>query len=253
MTKPMSKDPRHRVAEALRHDNSARLLEIIVVMAPIMVGLLLAGRGSGNDFVPLGGSVVLLGAPVAWLGGILTMILAWVSLRLRGSGWHEFGLGRPRSWLRTILSALAALVIVVVVLVGFIEIVARLFPNAPPPDASRFDHLRGHLPNLIINVVAVWITAGFIEEMLWRGFLMNRVAELGGTTRRAWALALVVSALLFGLAHTYQGASGVVLTGVAGLLLGVVYLVVKRNLWVLVIAHGMIDMLDFVQTYFSGA
>jgi membrane protease YdiL (CAAX protease family) len=41
--------------------------------------------------------------------------------------------------------------------------------------------------------------------------------------------------------------------GVAGLLLGVVYLVVKRNLWVLVIAHGMIDMLDFVQTYFSEA
>ena len=48
MPKPLSKDARHRVAEALRRDNSARLLEIVVVMAPIMVGLLLAGRGSGN-------------------------------------------------------------------------------------------------------------------------------------------------------------------------------------------------------------
>jgi hypothetical protein len=28
--------------------------------------------------------------------------LAWISLRLRGLGWHDLGLARPRSWLRAI-------------------------------------------------------------------------------------------------------------------------------------------------------
>jgi hypothetical protein len=118
---------------------------------------------------------------------------------------------------------------------------------------SRFDPLRGNLPNLIINVVAMWFTAGFVEEFLWRGYLMNRLVDLQGKqTKLAWVIALVGSAVIFGLGHTYQGLAGVVQISVAGLLLGVAFLTVRRNLWPLMIAHAIMDTVSFVGHYFGG-
>jgi uncharacterized protein len=50
----------------------------------------------------------------------------------------------------------------------------------------------------------------------------------------------------FGLAHAYQGVTGVIDEGIAGLLLGVIYLRTGRNLAVPIIAHGIQDSIDFV-------
>ena len=103
--------------------------------------------------------------------------------------------------------------------------------------------------------VTLWIFAGFTvafgEEMLVRGFMMNRLAQLFGSTRAAWATALVISAVIFGLMHVYQGTMGVLLTGAVGLVFGAAYLIVRRNLWVTIIAHGVIDTLAFVAFYFG--
>jgi membrane protease YdiL (CAAX protease family) len=62
-------------------------------------------------------------------------------------------------------------------------------------------------------------------------------------------LAAVGSAVVFALAHTYQGPAGMITVFVAGLLLSGAFLAVKRNLWVLVIAHALIDTLSWVTIY----
>jgi len=168
--------------------------------------------------VPLDGSVVLLGAPLVWLGVTLGFALACASLWLRGVRWRELGLRCPGTWIRTILTSIGVTVAVMAVLIVLSDIVVRTFPNGAPVDDSRFDPLRGHLPNLLINLVAVWPTDGFVEEMMWRGYLMNRLADLVGQTKLAWGIALIGSAAIFGIAHAYQGPSGIAVTGVAGLL-----------------------------------
>ena len=67
-----------------------------------------------------------------------------------------------------------------------------------------------------IPYLALAITAGLCEEFLYRGFAM---AVLSGFGLQSWAVVLL-SAILFGLAHSYQGRGGVVMTLIIGLALG---------------------------------
>jgi uncharacterized protein len=55
----------------------------------------------------------------------------------------------------------------------------------------------------------------------------------------------------FGLAHAYQGVTGVIDEGLMGLLLGLIYLGTGRKLAVPIVAHGVADSIEFV-LMFSG-
>ena len=64
--------------------------------------------------------------------------------------------------------------------------------------------------------LALAITAGLCEEFLYRGFAMAALMHAGLT---AW-LVILLSSILFGLAHSYQGRGGIVMTFIVGLVLG---------------------------------
>jgi uncharacterized protein len=68
----------------------------------------------------------------------------------------------------------------------------------------------------LLPYLALAITAGLCEEFLYRGFSMAVLSRLG---LQAWAVVLL-SSILFGLAHSYQGRGGVVMTLLIGLVLG---------------------------------
>jgi uncharacterized protein len=60
--------------------------------------------------------------------------------------------------------------------------------------------------------VAVAVTAGVCEEILYRGFLPWWIAGLTGSVGLGFGL----SAIVFGLGHAYQGRGGVIVTGLLG-------------------------------------
>jgi membrane protease YdiL (CAAX protease family) len=97
----------------------------------------------------------------------------------------------------------------------------------------------------------VWTIVAFGEEMVFRGYLMNRIADLVGRSRTGWASALIGSSLIFGLAHGYQGLAGIISTAEVGLLLGILYLISKRNLWINIVCHGAFDSISLIAMYFS--
>jgi membrane protease YdiL (CAAX protease family) len=238
--------------ELLRTNKLAILLEIAVVFVPLYVLLFISNRLGGDDFLPLGGDLYLLGGPLVNLGLVVTIAIFWAVSKMRGSTWSDFGLARPKSWGRTILIGIGVTVGMIVSFMFLMPLITLAFP-ASPVDSSRFDILRGNLPNLILNVVAAWFTAGFLEELLWRGYLMNRLVDLqGNKTKFAWVIALVGSAIIFGLGHTYQGLGGVIKITTLGLLFGAAFLTVRRNLWPVIIAHALLDTISFVQHYFGG-
>ena len=68
----------------------------------------------------------------------------------------------------------------------------------------------------LLPYLALAITAGLCEEFLYRGFAMAVLTRLG---LQAWAVVLLSSAL-FGLAHSYQGRGGIVMTLIIGTILG---------------------------------
>jgi uncharacterized protein len=68
----------------------------------------------------------------------------------------------------------------------------------------------------LLAYLALAITAGLCEEFLYRGFAMAVLAHIG---LQVWAVVLL-SSVLFGLAHSYQGRGGIVMTLLIGLILG---------------------------------
>lgn len=175
-------------------------------------------------------------------------LLGWVSLRLRGMRWKDVGFARPCSWGNAILLSAAA---------GVLMEVLELFVTQPllarwlgkMPDLSDFADMVGNLKLLLIYVVLVWVLGALGEEIVYRGYLMNRVAGLFRETKVAWIASLIIVSAVFGCAHIDQGATGMVENIWDGLLLGALYLACGRNLAVPVIAHAVSDTLDFALIY----
>jgi hypothetical protein len=81
------------------------------------------------------------------------------------------------------------------------------------------------------------VTAGLAEELVFRGFLIE---FLGGWCGNLW-VAVVLSSILFGLLHGYQGLSGVLRTGFLGLGLAALY-VWRDSLLPVMVAHFAYDV-----------
>lgn len=81
-------------------------------------------------------------------------------------------------------------------------------------------------------------TAGICEELVFRGFLIHVITLASGSL----ALALVVSTLVFGWMHTYQGAQGAAGAGLLGAILAVP-LIITGSLFPSMVAHAAIDIL----------
>jgi membrane protease YdiL (CAAX protease family) len=231
-----------------------RLLEEnrAVQAAEIAVVFLVAFAVVGSGWSLVGESQIARQA-VVWVANVAMLITIWVGLRLRGQTFQHFGLGfhfgGARALIRTVLQAIGVLVFAVVAFVAGSMLAMSLAAAPETADMSGYDYLRGNLPMLLAALPAVWLVSSFGEEVVYRGFLIHRLAEMGGGTRAAWAIALVSSAAIFGLAHFAWGVVGIVQTALMGLALAVSYLVVGRNLWVLVLAHACLDTVLLVQLY----
>ena len=57
---------------------------------------------------------------------------------------------------------------------------------------------------------------------------------------------------LFGIAHAYQNPLGIAITSTLGVLMGLIVLASGRNLWLVIIGHGLYDASRFVLFYFQG-
>ena len=76
--------------------------------------------------------------------------------------------------------------------------------------------------------------------LLFHGYILNRLADLFGTSKIGWSLALFFHAILFGWLHAYQGLPGIIGTAVVALIFGVIYLLAKRRLFPGILAHGLL-------------
>ena len=76
-------------------------------------------------------------------------------------------------------------------------------------------------------------------------------AELWRFSTNGWIAGVLVSSALFGVVHLYQGASGMIASGLSGLVFACVYLATDRNLWASILAHGSMDTVGFLMIYFG--
>ena len=182
----------------------------------------------------------------------ILFVIGLVSFRLRDGGWTEMGLGRPVSWRRTLVIALVAAFLRIMIGAIVIDpVTSHFWPAAKAP--AGMSEITGHVWVALRWLGIVWTFAAFGEEIGYRGYLINRAAEAAKRTRLASWLGVVVVGVLFGYGHYYKGPAGMIDSAMAGLILGAAYLISGRNLWACILAHGFIDTVGVVGVFLGWA
>ncbi|WP_078553834.1 CPBP family intramembrane glutamic endopeptidase [Bacillus alkalicellulosilyticus] len=112
-------------------------------------------------------------------------------------------------------------------------------PNLKSPPDNSLDFLLPKTMGERVLFLFVAITAGFCEELIFRGVMVYYFSHLPFELS-VFAIGLITS-IFFGIVHLYQGWKGVLLTGYLG---GVFYFlfVGSGSLWVPIIFHFLIDV-----------
>src|SRR5688572_20356985 len=105
------------------------------------------------------------------------------------------------------------------ILAGVSGLLLGRFRPATARFYSGYAHLMPRSPREIPAAFGAGTFAAFGEEVAYRGFLIWYLSALTGTT-----VAVLASSLIFGIAHGYQGKTGMVFASLAGLVLAAVYL-----------------------------
>jgi membrane protease YdiL (CAAX protease family) len=147
----------------------------------------------------------------------------------------KLGLGAPSSWWRT--GVLSAAVAIFLVGSGL-----RLRAKSGEIRRKLGERAEALIPDSIVErrwFVVVCIGGGIFEELAYRGFLFYYLGlvlpPINGVEKA------LVTSLLFGVGHLYQGWKGVLSTGMAGLVMASLYLV-GGNLLLPVVAHTLANM-----------
>ena len=218
------------------------LTELIPVLAFVVVVPPLVEAAMVQRGIPMAGTNRILATAVLF---VLWALLAALLMALNREPLSAAGLARPERLGRT---ALLGLIVAAVIFAAVVTLERLGYGAGRLGDIG--EELKGH-PVLLAERVAIsLLVVGFVEEFIFRGFIMARIASALGGANWAWALALIAQAVLFGLLHGYQHLYGMLLTGVIGLFLGSVYLLSGRNLWIPIIGHAVYNAAHAV--YLSG-
>ena len=191
-----------------------------------------------------------------WVANIAMLIVVWFGIKLRGETWKDIGLSfksiTPKEGFKVFLWSL---LVFLLAMAGFVigSIIMANITGIPEgsADMSGYDYLKDNIGMLILTLIGVYIVSSFGEEVIYRGFLINRISQIGMSTKKAQWIAVILSSLIFGFVHYEWGPMGVGQTTIMGLALGICYLKLKKRLWILVLAHAYMDTILMLQMYMA--
>jgi membrane protease YdiL (CAAX protease family) len=190
-----------------------------------------------RGFGPMGLVAMAIVVGSALLGGWVAaaLVLLW-AYRSR-TPWREIGLARPRSW---ILTAVAG-----ILFGGAFKLVSKsvLLPlMGVDPVNQAYHFLVGNTAALPGIIFFVLVSGAFGEEVFYRGYLFERLGKWWGNSVPAKVTTVIVTTILFGLAHLPdQGRDGALQALITGLVFGSIYAATGR-LWFVMFAHAGFDL-----------
>jgi membrane protease YdiL (CAAX protease family) len=133
--------------------------------------------------------------------------------------------------------------VVAFLIAGALQVVlTRRNPKLQDKTQKAFESLAFMLP--VTSEERAWfvlvsVTAGICEEVLYRGFLIRYLSD--GPWHFGLWIALAIASISFGLAHGYQGISGIIGTGLIGAVMAVIFLS-TGSLWMPMALHAILDL-----------
>ena len=208
------------------------------------IGILFFRR---SGWIPKSWSVIPI-IETAWMPFLLVLaVIIW--MRVQKIPLTHLGLGTFKPSRSLLLLVFGTMVVDSVAIGIATPVLDSFFGEAQP--VARFQALPGNLALLLLVLPLSWVLV-FGEEFFFRGFLLTTLAETLGAFRAAWVAAVVIQAVGFGLIHVEQGPAQVIYIGIGAVVYGATYLLAGKNLWPLILAHGINNTLGFILLY-SGA
>ena len=169
---------------------------------------------------------------------IIVLTAVFLLLRLEGEGFEALGL-RFREWPKHLgIGLLFGLVMFVVLNVGLSSVMSSLLPRTAASGPSILTFFKE--PVNLLAWLPIGIFGGGVVEELQRIFIFTRFEKWLG--RPGLILGIVLSSVMFGLGHRYQGLGIAISTAVSGVLFALVYLR-RRSALEPIAAHAFSDVL----------
>lgn len=163
-------------------------------------------------------------------GLLLILIINGEKLTLDSIGLHN------RHWGKSLVLALLIMISSIALLaaiLGIFQLIGISYGSGG--ESNRYENISLTVMTLMM------LRAGVIEEICYRGFIMERLEKYSGNR----FIYLYLPALIFGLIHYRQGIAGIIIATASGLLLAFFY-DKKRDLKANIIAHFLIDLIPNV-------
>ncbi len=158
------------------------------------------------------------------------------------------GLAVPGSWLSTIGLAVAWLALMLACSPLADRVATRLV--ARPPNLGAFRVLQQSRAKLVLGIVVAWLLGGFLEEIVFRGVILQSAKKLLSAwlaAPAATAAAVCGAAAGAGLVHLYQGPRAAIIVTQLSVLFGLLFVLSGYNLWTVILCHGLYDTIAFVR------
>lgn len=175
-----------------------------------------------------------------------TMLVEWVAFAVLMIAW--FALGRPVAGLGFVTPGGTGFyvgLLLLAAMTAYLVVAWRKAAAAPAEARAKVEASLGSLRYFMpsdrrsyASFVRLSITAGIVEETLYRGFAFWYLAQF----MPAWAV-VAVSSLAFGAGHSYQGQSGMARVTLVGVAFGGFYLL-TGSIWLPIVAHALLDILQ---------
>jgi membrane protease YdiL (CAAX protease family) len=156
----------------------------------------------------------------------------WFGLRLRGVRLRDVVGENAWNW-RAVLRDVGLALTFLLAANAVLSVGAWLMHSQPNATVRR---ILPHTSRDVALFLVVAASAGFCEEIVFRGYLLNQFRAMTGST---WA-AVVIQAFVFGASHGYEGPKTMILLGVYGVMFGVLARW-RRSLRPGMLAHALHD------------
>ena len=193
---------------------------------------------------------LLLSIFAGQLGTLLFYIVVLITLWAKRWEWKFFGMARP-DWPETIFKAFLFAIGIFILNDFLIQPLIEFYFGKI--DLSEVSFIEGNLLNYVVFILLGWVFGGFCEEIIYRGYVLKRLAIILGDTNKAWLFSAIMASIVFGFAHNYQGPSGIIVTAILASLFGLIFMCNKNNLIVLVLTHGIYNMIAITLIYLGKA
>jgi membrane protease YdiL (CAAX protease family) len=236
-----------KLKDLLNNNRIVKILEILL--------LFIIAFGFIRLLSPFAGDNIVYQQIIIWIANILMLIYVFAGINLRGQKIEYFGItfGKVsiKEGLKIVLISIGVFIVTAVFFILGSIIMANISGVPESSDLSNYEFLQNNIGMLILTLIGTYIAASFGEEVIYRGFIMNRLIELGLNSKIGRIIVVIISGIIFGLVHYQWGLMGIVQTGLMGVALGFFYLKLKKKIWILVLAHGYMDTILMVQLYLS--